>query len=136
MPDAPSPAQDARFPPAARVLTSAGFERVFKHGRRTAAPQMALHVLADDEGGARLGLVVSRKVDKRAVGRNRIKRVVREYFRQRRPQLQPGAYVILARAEARQADNAQLRHTLERLLARAGVLQPTSSLPTSTSTPA
>jgi len=127
---------DARFPPSARVLTSAEFERIFKHGKRTASPLMALHVLAETEGVARLGLVVSRKVDKRAVGRNRIKRVVRESFRQMRSQLQPGGYVLLARAGAKQADNAQLRQTLERLFARAGVLQPPSSLPLSTSTPA
>jgi len=125
MPDASS--GDARFPPAARVLTSAEFERVFKLGRRIAAPQMALHVLAEAESGARLGLVVSRKVDKRAVQRNRIKRVVREHFRRTRSRLRPGAYVVLARADAAKADNAQLRQTLERLFVRAGVLQPTSS---------
>jgi ribonuclease P protein component len=32
---------------------------------------------------SRLGMAVSRQVDKRAVGRNRIKRVIRESFRQR-----------------------------------------------------
>jgi len=127
---------DARFPPSARVLTSAEFERIFKQGKRTASPLMALHVLRQDEGEARLGLVVSRKVDKRAVGRNRIKRVVREYFRQMRSQLAPGAYVVLARTAAKQADNAQLRQTLERLFARAGVLPPPPSLPISASTPA
>jgi len=127
---------DARFPSTARVLTSAEFARIFKHGKRTASPVLALHVLAQDEGGARLGLVVSRKVDKRAVGRNRIKHVVREYFRRIRSQLQPGAYVVLARADARHADNARLRQTLEHLFARAGVLHPTSPLPISTSSPA
>jgi len=127
---------DARFPPAARVLTSAEFERIFKHGKRTASPLLALHVLAEEsESGARLGLVVSRKVDKRAVQRNRIKRVVRDCFRRIRFQLQPGAYVVLARAEAKHAGNAQLRQTLERLFVRAGVLQPAPSLPTFTSTP-
>jgi len=127
---------DARFPSTARVLTSAEFERVFKHGKRTASPLLALHVLAGTQGGARLGLVVSRKVDKRAVGRNRIKRVVREYFRRIRVQLPPGAYVVLARAGAKQADNAQLRHTLDRVFARAGVLSALPSLPTSAPTPA
>jgi len=126
---------DARFPPSARVLSSAEFERIFKHGKRTASPLLALHVLTQDEGEARLGLVVSRKVDKRAVGRNRIKRVVREYFRHLRAQLPPGGYVLLARAAAKQADNAQLRQTLERLFARAGVLPPSPSLPISAPTP-
>jgi len=120
-----------RFPSSARVLTSAEFERIFKHGKRTASPLLALHMLAQAEGGARLGLVVSRKVDKRAVGRNRIKRVVRDYFRRIRPQLQSGAYVVLARAAAKHADNAQLRQTLEHLFARAGVLQPSPSSPIS-----
>jgi len=124
-----------RFQASARVLTSAEFERIFKHGRRTATPLMALHVLAEEEGGARLGLVVSRKVDKRAVGRNRIKRVMREYFRRVRAQLPAGAYVVLARADAKKADNAQLRQTLERLMIRAGVLPRTSSFPHSIPTP-
>jgi len=115
----------ARFPAAARVLTSAEFERVFKHGKRTAAPLMALHLLPGGEG-ARLGLVVSRKVDKRAVARNRIKRVVRETFRHCREALPAGAYVVLARNGAAQCDNAELRLTLTRLLRRAGVLPPSS----------
>jgi len=127
---------DARFPSSARVLTGSEFERVFKHGKRTASPLLALHVLAQAEGGARLGLVVSRKVDKRAVGRNRIKRVVREHFRQTRTQLQPGAYVVLARTGAKYADNARLRQTLDGLFARAGVMPctPSSSIPTRTPT--
>jgi len=97
---------------------------------------MALHVLVQNEGGARLGLVVSRKVDKRAVGRNRIKRVVRECFRHVRSQLQPGIYVVLARIDAKKADNGQLRLTLEQLFVRAGMLQLPLSCPISISTPA
>jgi len=138
MPDAVSGQFSTHFPSSARVLTSTEFERVFKQGKRTAAPLMALHMLLDHgDEGARLGLVVSRKVDKRAVYRNRIKRVVRESFRQLRAQLPAGAYVVLARAGAAQADNAQLRDTLERLLLRAGALsRPSSSFPPSTPTPA
>jgi len=122
----PAPPARARFPRSARVLTSAEFERVFKQGKRTATPVMALHVLPEGDG-ARLGLVVSRKVDKRAVGRNRIKRVVREHFRHTRAQLRPGAYVVLARSDAAKCKNTELRHTLNRLFIRAGVLQPSPS---------
>jgi len=116
----------AAFPRTARILTGAGFERVFKAGRRTALPPLALHVLADD-GPARLGLVVSRKVDKRAVQRNRIKRVVRDVFRLTRAQLEPGAYVVLARPPAAHTDNAGLRAALANLFARAGVLNPAAA---------
>ena len=43
---------------------------------------IALHLATGGEQ-ARLGLAVSRKVDKRAVGRNRIKRVLRDRERER-----------------------------------------------------
>lgn len=84
---------------------------------------MALHLLRDDApAGARLGLAVSRKVDPRAVGRNRIKRVLRDEFRQRRAALPAGAYVVVARTAARTADNPALRAALLILLQRAGAL--------------
>lgn len=111
----------ARFPRQARVRAPAEFERVFKQGRRTAAPMLALHWLPD-AAPPRLGLAVSRKVDPRAVGRNRIKRVLRDAFRRLRGRLAPGAYVVVARAPAREADNAALRAAFEQVLSRAGAL--------------
>jgi ribonuclease P protein component len=110
-----------RFPRTARVRARADFDRIFKQGRRVALPVLALHWQADD-GGPRLGLAVSRKVDPHAVGRNRIKRVLRDAFRQLRAQLPPGAYVLVARGAARRADNATLRASLHSLLKRAGAL--------------
>lgn len=111
----------AGFPRQARVRASAEFDQVFKHGRRTASPLFALHLVADARP-ARLGLAVSRKVDPHAVGRNRIKRVLRDAFRHLRPQLDPGAYVIVARREAASTANALLRTQFIALLQRAGAL--------------
>ena len=128
LPPTPVSAQDAGvvvsgcgFPRAARVRAKAEFTAVFDAGRRTAEPRMALHWLADD-APARLGLAVSRKVDPHAVGRNRIKRVLRDAFRPLRARLPGGAYVVVARAGAAQADGAALRAAFERLLQRAGAL--------------
>ena len=78
---------------------------------------LAVHFLADGQP-PRLGLAVSRKIDKRAVGRNRIKRRLRERFRQLRAQLAPGAYVVVARGGAAQADAAALNAAFEQLLRR------------------
>lgn len=111
------------FPRAARVRAKAEFSRVFDGGRRTAEPRLALHWLADD-APPRLGLAVSRKVDPNAVGRNRIKRVLRDGFRRLRPQLRGGAYVVVARGGAARADNAALRAAFVQLLHRAGALPP------------
>ncbi|WP_407353404.1 ribonuclease P protein component [Luteimonas sp. R10] len=116
----------AGFPKQARVRARADFDRVFKHARRTASPLMALHWL-DDASPPRLGLAVSRKVDRNAVGRNRIKRVLREQFRSLRAQLRPGAYVVVARAAAAQASPAALRAGFAAVLARAGALPPAAA---------
>ncbi|MGV8942814.1 ribonuclease P protein component [Thermomonas sp.] len=111
----------AGFPRLARVRAKAEFDRVFSAGRRVADPLLSLHVLADEKA-ARLGLAVSRKVDPDAVGRNRIKRVMRDAFRHTRGQLAPGAYVLVARVPAGKAVNADLRAAFLRLLQRAGAL--------------
>jgi len=114
---------DIRFPPAARVRAKVEFDRVFQGGKRTADPLFALHRL-DDGAPPRLGLAVSRKVDPHAVGRNRIKRVLRDAFRHARHRLGAGAYVVVARPAASRADNAALRAAFLSLLQRAGALPP------------
>jgi len=109
------------FPAAARVRAKAEFGRVFESGKRTASPMLALHRL-DDGAAPRLGLAVSRKVDPHAVGRNRIKRVLRDVFRHQRGRLGGGAYVVVARPAAAQAGNDDLRSAFMQLLYRAGAL--------------
>lgn len=64
--------------------------------------------------GVRVGLAVSKKVDKRAVARNRIKRVVRETFRHWNSLTEPdqviGADVVFqARPDATRACNQNLQ---------------------------
>jgi len=110
-----------RFPRSARVRTRAEYTTVFNGARRVSDPLMTLHWLKGDSP-ARLGLAVSRKVDTRAVGRNRIKRVLRDATRHLRSCLAGGDYVIVARSAAKTASNQQIREAFERLLRRAGAL--------------
>lgn len=116
-----TPAPGAGFPRGARVRARAEFDRVFRDGRRTSDPVLSLHWLRDD-APARFGLAVSRKVDPHAVGRNRIKRVLRAQFRQLRSVLPSGAYVLVARSAAATVDAPTLRNTFISLLRRAGAL--------------
>lgn len=110
-----------KFPKAAHILKRSEFSRVFDTGRRVAAPALALHWA--DATQPRLGLAVSRKVDSHAVGRNRIKRVLREAFRDVRSQLTPADYVVVARPPAAGLDNAGLRNMFSQLLQRAGTMR-------------
>jgi ribonuclease P protein component len=72
-------------------------------------------VLARPSGGsrARLGLTVSRRVAKRAVDRNKIKRIARESFRHQAA-LPPWDFVVLARPGADRAERRVLRTSLDR----------------------
>lgn len=112
-----------RFSAHARLHTPAQFARVFAQGQRASAPSLTLHWLWSAEATTpRLGLAVSRKVDRKAVGRNRIKRCLREEFRQLRSHLRAGDYVLVARTAAATATAAQLRAAMRALLARSGAL--------------
>lgn len=65
-----------------RLLTRPQFNRCFESGRKHHTKSFIVFALVRDDrsGGIRLGMAVSRKVGG-AVQRNRIKRVVREFFR-------------------------------------------------------
>jgi len=63
----------------------------------------------------RLGMAVSRQIDKRAVGRNRIKRVVRESFRQCYRGRRTGVdIVVLPRHATASMSNERLFHSLKK----------------------
>lgn len=76
----------------------------------------------EDQGPIRLGITVTRKVGN-AVRRNRIKRLVREWFRQRRESVKGLDLVIIAKrdfpSDTRQADvDADLDEKLGRDFSR------------------
>jgi ribonuclease P protein component len=79
------PGQPGRFPPSARLLRHADFERVYKQGRRHFAAHMTVFYLSRPEGaGFRVGFTVGRVLGG-AVDRNRMKRRLREAVRFRYP---------------------------------------------------
>ena len=63
---------------------------------------------------ARLGLAVAKKNAKRAVDRNRIKRIIRESFRLQIPQLGNWDIVVLARKQTVEASSGLLRSSLDK----------------------
>jgi ribonuclease P protein component len=119
------PAPATPFPPEARLRASAEFKAVFEAGRRLSSANLRLFALPRAEATVpRLGVAVSKKVDKRAVGRNRIKRVMRECFRRERPTLPPGDYVLIAQPGSKTVENLALRAQFLQLLERARSLKP------------
>jgi ribonuclease P protein component len=72
----------------------------------------------NDLARARLGVVVAKKVERRAVGRNRIKRMVRETFRQQAAGIMAVDLIVRAKQPVRRAQLAEARQALVRLLDR------------------
>ncbi len=72
-------------------------------------------------------MAVSRKVSKRAVERNRIKRLVRESFRAQRTQLPSLDVLVIARTSAANTDSPTLRADLDRVWQRLRSLKPTAA---------
>lgn len=71
----------------------------------------------------RLTVITSTKVSKKAVARNRIKRIAREVVRSFVSRLQPGEYVIIMKAAADNASTAELRNSLTDLFKKTGLLK-------------
>jgi ribonuclease P protein component len=81
---------------------------------------------ADQDMPTRLGITVTRKVGN-AVARNRIKRLVREVFRQHRARLPPGLDIVwVAKQQAAGASFAEVLDDFEALLRRSELTGPPS----------
>ncbi len=103
-----------RFSRRARLLSSDDFQKVFKQTSCRSVDQR-LTVLARQNklGRARLGLAISKRTIKTAVGRNRVKRLVRESFRQHQQALAGLDIVVLSRNAALRASNPELTAALQ-----------------------
>lgn len=104
----------ARLPPTARLRHPQAFRNAFKNGRRHVDDCFVVIVAANNLDMPRLGLAISKRRAKRAVDRNRIKRLVRERFRLAAAGLPGVDIVVLARSGTRQRDNRTLSLSLDR----------------------
>jgi ribonuclease P protein component len=105
-----------------RLKKSAEFQRVRALKRSWAHPLLVLYAAANNQGGTRVGISVSKRIG-RAVARNRAKRLIREAVRSFLPGLPADQdLVFVARPSMGEAGYAQVLEAVERLLRRAGLL--------------
>ncbi|MDB4836902.1 ribonuclease P protein component [Marinomonas sp.] len=106
---------DYCFPRHVRLLNAEDYQSVFNGtSSKVFAGEFLLLTRKRDDDQTRLGLIVSKKTDKHAVGRNRIKRVVRDSFRHHKILLSGLDIVFIARNGIKELDNADLHRRLDK----------------------
>ena len=106
-----------RLPRTARLLRPADFAALRERSQRVSTRHFTIQYRST-QLAARLGMAVSRKVSKRAVERNRIRRQIRETFRLMRAQLPNVDILLIARSSATTLANPALREDLALLWQR------------------
>jgi ribonuclease P protein component len=106
-------ATDSRFRREYRLADKSSFSRVFDKAKRSRDKMFTVLYRSNGSDKPRLGLAISQKNCRLATGRNRLKRIVRESFRQHRDELDGLDFVVLNQPIAARADNKALFDSLE-----------------------
>jgi ribonuclease P protein component len=107
------PLSSEKFPKSARLRKRPEFLSLSRTGKKVHSPNFIVISKNNERGESRLGITVSSKVGN-ALVRNRIKRLVREFFRRRRHEWVPGAdIVVIARKGAAELSSGLMQKELE-----------------------
>ena len=106
---------DAGLPREARLRRPGEFAALRTSSGRAGGRCFHMRYRDNALGNARLGLAISKRVSKRAVERNRIKRLVRESFRRVRHRLPAVDLMVMAREQAAGVPGPELLRDLDGL---------------------
>ena len=108
------------LPKQNRLHKETEIKRLVKSGKTFFLPQLVVKYLGNKEDIVKFGFVVSTKVDKRAVVRNKLLRHLREASRSLVPKLKPGySILVIAKKQALELNykelDKQLKFALEKI---------------------
>ena len=104
----------AKFSRAMKMNKPGDFTRVFRQAKRASGGGLTILTVENASGHPRLGLAIAKKHIKLASGRNRLKRIIRESFRQHQSSFKNIDIVVLSRADVVKRPSEQLWATLEK----------------------
>ena len=115
----------ASFPRTSRIKLASEIRSVLRNGNSVRNQTITVYVQErNSKTGSRLGIIVSKRVFKKAVDRNRVKRIVREFFRTSCCRTRIGYDVIVRFVKDHnllQGNN--LRDSLNQLFTRSGIMK-------------
>jgi ribonuclease P protein component len=107
-----------------RLRKSQDFERLYRRGQFSRAPHMVLRSGQNRFENTRIGVVISKKVMKKAVARNRAKRRIVEQIRHFYNQLKPGYdCVVIVKQDIVELSPTALHDELIAAFSKAGIVQ-------------
>ncbi len=105
------------LPKKHRLKKKKEFERVFKEGKAAKKDFLFIKFIKNDLDATRFGFVVSKKISKKAVVRNKVKRRLREAAREMLSDIKPGYdVVVVAQKGIENLDFFQIKDNLKQLL--------------------
>jgi ribonuclease P protein component len=100
------------FPSELRLKKSEEFKNVMKKGKKRVLPNFVVFLLLNGLSHPRLGITVSKSIGKAHI-RNRVKRLIREYFRLHQHNYKHGFdIVVIARKGAEKLNYAMVKNEL------------------------
>lgn len=78
-----------------RLVKQRDFAKIFKQGRSCYTKSLGVKILASQPGLNRFGIVISSKVSKKAIVRNRLKRQIRRAVRELDKELKSGFDLVI-----------------------------------------
>jgi len=118
----------AGLPRESRLRRAGDFAALRHTSGRFGGRCFSVRYRLNDLGHPRLGLAISKRVSKRAVERNRIKRLVRESFRQVKLELPPIDLMVMAREQAAGLPGPELLGELQLLWKKLRSVRPEATL--------
>jgi ribonuclease P protein component len=110
------------LPKENRLKLKNDFQNVFRGGGVWRTSDLIVRVAANKEGGTHFGFIISKKINKKAVVRNRLRRQMAEVVRRRLKNIRSGFdAVIVAKKEIVDKPFAEIEGSIEAALKKAGL---------------
>ena len=100
-----------------RLGKTTDIQLTFARGRSFFNPFFTIRLLRKSAGASRFTIVVSTKVSKRAVRRNRLRRLIREVIKQRMTHLPIGDYIIILKPAITKISEEQMVREFKNFIA-------------------
>ena len=106
-----------------RLLKKKDFENVFKKGKFINNKFLYFKIIQNNQKNSRFGISISKKITKKAVDRNKIKRQIRNIIKQKIPFIKKNIdLVIISKKEINEKSFTQIEENINQILVKAKIM--------------